>query len=69
VVLEGISGVYVIRVDNVSATPVTQGDINEQRRMMGLQQRQFVTNPQSPAYPVNYLKKAAKITDNRSELY
>lgn len=69
VVLEGLSGVYVIRVNNVSATPVTQGDILEQRRSLALQQRQFVSNPQSPAYPLNYLKKAATISDKRSELY
>jgi peptidyl-prolyl cis-trans isomerase D len=68
-ILEGISGVYAIRVENVSATPVTQGDINEQRRSMSVQQRQQVTNPQSPAYPANYLKKAAKINDKRNEIY
>ncbi len=67
--LEGISGVYVIRVDNVSATSITQGDINEQRRGMGMQQRQYVSNPQSPAYPINYLRKSAKITDKRAEVY
>jgi peptidyl-prolyl cis-trans isomerase D len=68
-ILEGISGVYAIRVENVSATPVTQGDINEQRRSLSLQQRQQVTNPQSPAYPIFYLKKAAKISDKRTEIY
>ena len=67
--LEGISGVYVLRVDNVSATPVTQGDINEQRRSLGMQQRQYITNPQSPANPLNYLKKAAKINDKRTDIY
>lgn len=68
-VLEGISGIYVIRVDHVTATPVTQGDINEQRRSLGMSQRQYITNPQSPAYPVNSLRKSAKITDKRTDIY
>ena len=68
-VLEGISGVYVIRVENVSATPLTQGDINEQRKSMNMSQRGMVSNPQSPAYPATYLRKAAKITDKRREIF
>ncbi len=68
-VLEGVSGVYVIRVENVSATPVTNGDIAEQRKNMIQQTRQYISNPQSPAYPNNALKKAATIKDKRSSRY
>ena len=69
VVLEGISAAYVIRVENVSATPITQGDINEQRRSLSMSQRGMVSDPQSPAYPATYLRKAAKISDKRREIY
>lgn len=67
--LEGISGVYVLRVDNVSATSITQGDIGEQRKSMGQQKKIEISNPQSPAYPINSLQKAATIRDKRSEIY
>ena len=61
-VLAGQYGVYVIRVDNVSATPVTSGDIAEQRKGM-YQQRKSQVNPVEP------LKKAATIKDKRSSRY
>jgi peptidyl-prolyl cis-trans isomerase D len=68
-VLEGQNGVYVIRVDSVSATPVTAGDVAEQRKNMYQQTKQYYSNPQAPAYPVNALKKAATIKDKRSNRY
>jgi|CXWL01.1.fsa_nt_gi peptidyl-prolyl cis-trans isomerase D len=67
--LEGVNGVYVIRVDSVSATPVTAGDISEQRKNLYQQTKQYLANPQAPAYPVNALKKAAIIKDKRSNRY
>ncbi len=60
--LAGQYGVYVVRVDNVSATPVTSGDIAEQRKGM-YQQRKSQVNP------VDALKKAATIKDKRSSRY
>ncbi len=67
--LEGGSGVYVIRVDSVGSTPVTTGDIAEQRKNLYQQTRQFIGNPQSPAYPLNGLKNAATIKDKRRNRY
>ena len=68
-VLEGQSGVYIVRVDSVSTTPVTDGDINALRNNMYQQFKQYASNPQSPAYPINSLKKAATIKDKRSNRY
>ncbi len=68
-VLEGNSGVYVIRVDEVSATPVTEGNVADKRKILSDQGKQMTGNPQAPAYPVNALRKAAKITDKRSDRY
>ena len=67
--LEGVSGVYVVRVENVSATPVTSGDIAEQRKSMYQQTKQYISNPQAPGYPINALKKAATIKDKRANRY
>ncbi len=67
--LGGQNGVYVIRVESVSATPVTAGDIAEQRKNMYQQTKQYYSNPQAPVYPVNELKKAATIKDKRSNRY
>jgi peptidyl-prolyl cis-trans isomerase D len=67
--LAGQSGVYVVRVDSVANTPVTNGDIAEQRKNMGQQIKQYISNPQSPAYPINVLKNAATIRDKRSSRY
>ncbi len=68
-VLEGQSGVYIVRVDSVSTTPVTNGDITMLRNNMYQQTKQYASNPQSPAYPINALKKAATIKDKRSNRY
>lgn len=63
--LEGQAGVYVIRVDNISATPVELAGIEEQRKMMEMQAKQMM------AYrsPTLALRKAAKIKDNRAKFY
>ena len=67
--LAGISGVYVVRVDNVSTTPVTEGNVIDQRKTLSQQARQMVSNPQSPLHPLNYLRKAATIRDKRSDIF
>lgn len=64
--LEGVNGVYVVRVDDVTTTPVTNGDIASQRKAQEAQQRQGVQNPQSPSYPLNALRNAATVKDKRS---
>ena len=66
--LDGQSGVYVIRVDSVGTTPIV-GDITDQRKNLYLQTKQFISNPQAPAYPLNALKNAATIKDKRSSRY
>lgn len=67
--IEGTSGVYVIRVENVTATSNPNGDIAAQRQNLYQQTKQYVGSPQAPAYPVNALKKAATIKDKRSTRY
>lgn len=64
--LEGVSGVYVVKVDDVVATPVTAGDVNSQRKAQEMQMRQYVENNQSPSFPLNVLRNAATIKDKRS---
>ncbi len=67
--IEGGSGVFVIRVDSVSATAVTNGDIAEQRKGLYQQAKQNVSNPQSPSYPLTPLREAATIKDKRVDKY
>lgn len=66
--LEGVNGVYVVRVDSVRSTPVTLGDVATQRKTKEMQQMQYMQNPQSPFYPPNILRMAATIKDRRSKL-
>ena len=62
--LDGINGVYIIRVDNISATPVTDGNVADQRKMLYQQAKQNPANN-----PLNALRKAATIKDKRAERY
>lgn len=63
--LEGQAGVYVLRVENISSTPLQAANIEEQRQMMQMQARQgFQYRP-----PTEVLKKSAKIKDNRAKFY
>lgn len=63
--LEGINGVYVVRVDNVSATPVTDGNVAEQRKSLYMQAKQAAANNS----PLEALRKSATIKDYRAEKY
>jgi peptidyl-prolyl cis-trans isomerase D len=65
--IEGQSGVYVIRVNSTSTTPVGVANIDEQRKMLEVQTRQQMSNYQSS--PVNVLRQIADIKDNRSKFY
>jgi peptidyl-prolyl cis-trans isomerase D len=67
--LEGNSGVYVVLVESVSATAVTDANVADQRKLLADQGKRMVSEPRSPAYPVNALRKAATIKDNRTERY
>jgi peptidyl-prolyl cis-trans isomerase D len=63
--LEGISGVYVVRVDAVSATAYTPGDVADQRKQMALQAKS--NSQQNNA--LGALRAAAKVKDNRSKRF
>ncbi|HET6256410.1 MAG TPA: SurA N-terminal domain-containing protein [Puia sp.] len=61
--IAGNSGVFIIKVDNVSALSNPNGDIQQQRFALEQQQRQV-------AYQIlDQLKKLAKITDNRGKFF
>ncbi len=61
--LGGINGVYVVRVESVSATPVTEGNVADQRKALYQQAKQ------SGANPLNALRNAATIKDKRADRY
>jgi peptidyl-prolyl cis-trans isomerase D len=63
--IEGISGVFALRVNNVTTTSVMAGSIEEQRQAMVNQQKQQ-TMYQTP---VNVLRQSAKIKDNRVDFF
>lgn len=61
--IEGSGGVYVIRVENVSATSVGNADINSQKEFRYQQAKM------RGVYPQAALKEAAKIKDYRSKFF
>ncbi|HVE60908.1 MAG TPA: hypothetical protein VNA26_03765, partial [Chitinophagaceae bacterium] len=63
--IEGQAGVYILRVENISATPVENANIEMQRQIMQMQARQAATQRS----PTEALKEAADIKDNRSKFY
>lgn len=66
--LEGLNGVYVIRVDNVSATSAAAGSVEDQRKQM-LQQAKQSGGNQTESMLLEALKKAATIKDKRADIY
>ena len=63
--LEGQAGVYVIKVDGISTTPVQAAGIDDQRKMLQMQARQTMQYRS----PLLALRKAADIVDDRAEFY
>ena len=61
--IEGSSGVYVVRVDNVMATAVADANVAEQRKT------KYQETKMRGAYSQQVLMRAADIKDNRSKLY
>ncbi len=61
--LEGKNGVYVLRVENVTATSAASGSVADQRKA------KYEQGKQSTNYPIDALKKAATIKDKRSDIY
>jgi len=68
-VLIGRQGVYVVRVDDQSATSVAAGDVNAIRQARYQQAKQSLSNQYSPNNPLSILRNAATIKDKRSERY
>ncbi len=62
-VIEGTSGVYVMRVDNVMATAVANANVAEQRKT------KYQEIKMRGAYPQQVLMQAADVKDNRSKIY
>lgn len=62
--IAGTQGVYVLRVDNLMATPATQQNVDEIRRMRYMQAKQ-----QSQFQSLQALREAAEIKDHRSKFY
>ncbi len=67
--LEGMNGVYVLRVDNLSATALANANVAEQRKMMYQQAKQMALYNPTANSPVTALKNAANIKDNRANRY
>jgi peptidyl-prolyl cis-trans isomerase D len=64
-VIEGRSGVFVVRVDNVSAMSNAQADIAAERRMRYEMGKQTMSRNS----PLETLRKAAKIKDRRVNFF
>ena len=62
-VLEGLNGVYVVRVENVSATSAATGSVAEQQKKM------YEDSKRAGSNLIEALKKAATIKDKRSDTY
>ena len=60
--IEGVSGVYVIQVESISATPVANANVDEERKS------KYATAKQTSMYRfAQVLKEAADIKDNRAK--
>jgi peptidyl-prolyl cis-trans isomerase D len=70
-VIEGQTGVFVIRVNNTFNTPVSAANIEEQRRQLEAQSRQqLMSQMQYGGNPfTSTLRKSAKIEDNRAKFF
>lgn len=60
--LEGINGVYVVRVDSTGTTPVTAGSVADQRKAL-------TETRKNSSDPFGALKNVANIKDNRRDRY
>jgi peptidyl-prolyl cis-trans isomerase D len=67
--LTGAQGVYVIRVDDVTTTPIANANVADQKKNMYMQMKQYVENSRAPGYPINILQKTATIADKREQHY
>ncbi|HEV7621623.1 MAG TPA: peptidylprolyl isomerase [Flavisolibacter sp.] len=63
--LAGTQGVYIVRVDNVTTTPVEGAGLEQQGKMLEMQARQTMQYRS----PIEVLRKSAEIKDYRSKFY
>ena len=61
--IEGTSGVYIVKVNNVAATAVADANVAEQRKS------QYQQAKMRGGFPQQVLMEAADIKDNRSKIY
>lgn len=59
--IEGTAGVYIVRVDNVTATAIADANVAEQRK------QQYEMSKQRGNSPLMALREAASISDNRTK--
>lgn len=64
--IAGNGGVFIIKVDNVSAIATATPDIHQQQMQMELQQQRAFSDPRIVA---EILKKTVKIKDNRAKFF
>jgi peptidyl-prolyl cis-trans isomerase D len=64
-VIEGTSGIYIVRVDNIAATSVSDANVAEQRKA------RYQEAKQQAAYrsPIQALREAATIKDRRRDFF
>lgn len=69
--IEGAGGIYIVRADSVTATALITANVTDQRRSMYMNAKQSVEypDPRNPNYPVNVLKKASSLKDDRAKFY
>ncbi|MFM7671901.1 MAG: peptidylprolyl isomerase [Bacteroidota bacterium] len=67
--IAGLNGVFVVRVDQQTTTPVMAGDIQQLRKAKTEQEKQALSNQYSPNNPLSILRNAAEIKDYRSRRY
>lgn len=70
-VIEGTQGVYVIRIDNLTATSLGDANVAEQRKARADQKKMSLMQMMQQGYDPNtaILKEAATIKDNRNKFY
>jgi peptidyl-prolyl cis-trans isomerase D len=64
-VIEGSSGIYVVRIDNVTTTPLGEANVPQQRKAQYEQKKQ----QEQYSSPLQALRQAAKIKDRRTEFF
>jgi peptidyl-prolyl cis-trans isomerase D len=65
-IIDGINGVYVVRVETVTATAVDNANVSAQSKAM---YQSFQQTARFSADPLGPLKKAASIKDSRAKFY